>query len=98
MSLSGAPYSALAVEDHHKLSFDNTCTSHRSFTRSYLADLLRDRTLRNGDLVMGRLTSSSTSGVVPFPQLFAHASEPLATLEVPVEALGAIALPGGRNG
>ena len=46
------PYSALAVADRHKLSFDNTCTCHRSFTRSYLADLLRDRTLRNGDLVM----------------------------------------------
>jgi hypothetical protein len=52
VSLSGAPYSALAVADHHQLSFDNTCTCHRSFTRSYLADLLRDRTLRNGDLVM----------------------------------------------
>jgi len=52
VSLSGAPYSALAVADRHKLSFDNTCTCHRSFTRSYLADLLRDRTLRNGDLVM----------------------------------------------
>jgi hypothetical protein len=52
VSLSGAPYSALAVADHHKLSFDNTCTCHRSFTRSYTADLLRDRTLRNGDLVM----------------------------------------------
>jgi hypothetical protein len=52
VSLSGAPYSALAVADRHQLSFDNTCTCHRSFTRSYLADLLRDRTLRNGDLVM----------------------------------------------
>jgi hypothetical protein len=52
VSLSGAPYSALAVADHHQQSFDNTCACHRSFTRSYLADLLRDRTLRNGDLVM----------------------------------------------
>jgi len=34
-----------------------------------------------------------TSGVVSFLQLFAHASEPLATLEVHVEALGAIAFP-----
>lgn len=44
-------------------------------------------------LVWDRLTSSSTSGVVSVPQLFAHASEPLATLEVHVEALGAIAFP-----
>jgi hypothetical protein len=46
-------------------------------------------------LVWDRLTSSSTSGVVSVPHLFAHASEPLATLEVHVEALGAIAFPGG---
>ena len=44
-------------------------------------------------LVWDRLTISSTSGVVSVPQLFAHASEPLATLEVHVEALGAIAFP-----
>jgi hypothetical protein len=44
-------------------------------------------------LVWDRLTSSSTSGVVSVPQLFAYASEPLATLEVHVEALGAIAFP-----
>jgi len=46
-------------------------------------------------LVWDRLTSSSAFGVVSVPQLFAHASEPLATLEVHVEALGAIAFPGG---
>ena len=44
-------------------------------------------------LVWDRLTSSSAFGVVSVPQLFAHASEPLATLEVHVEALGAIAFP-----
>ncbi len=33
-------------------SFDGTCTCHHSFLRSYLADLLRDPTLRDGDLVM----------------------------------------------
>ena len=44
-------------------------------------------------LVWDRLTSSSTSGVVSVPHLFAHASEPSATLEVHVEALGAIAFP-----
>jgi hypothetical protein len=52
VSLAGAPYSALPVADRSQTSFDETCTCHRSFTRSYLADLLRDRTLRNGDLVM----------------------------------------------
>ena len=52
VSLSGAPYSALPVADRSQTSFDETCTCHRSFNRSYLADLLHDRTLRNGDLVM----------------------------------------------
>jgi hypothetical protein len=52
LSLAGAPYSALPVANRSQTSFDETCTCHRSFNRSYLADLLRDRTLRNGDLVM----------------------------------------------
>jgi hypothetical protein len=52
VSLSGAPYSALPVADRSQTSFDETCTCHRSFNRSYLAELLHDRTLRNGDLVM----------------------------------------------
>ena len=52
VSLSGAPYSALPVADRSQTSFDETCTCHRSFRRSYLAELLHDRTLRNGDLVM----------------------------------------------
>jgi hypothetical protein len=52
VSLQGAPYSALPVANRHQTSFDSTCTCHRSFLRSYLADLLRDRTLRDGDLVM----------------------------------------------
>lgn len=52
VSLQGAPYSALPVANRHQKSFDNTCTCHRSFVRSYLADILRDRTLRDGDVVM----------------------------------------------
>jgi hypothetical protein len=52
VSLQGAPYSALPVADRSQTSFDETCTCHRSFSRSYLADLLRDHTLRNGDVVM----------------------------------------------
>ena len=52
VSLQGAPYSALPVANRHQTSFDSTCTCHRSFLRSYLADLLRDHTLRDGDLVM----------------------------------------------
>jgi hypothetical protein len=52
VSLQGAPYSALPVADRSQTSFDQTCTCHRSFNRSYLADLLHDRTLRNGDVVM----------------------------------------------
>jgi hypothetical protein len=52
VSLAGAPYSALPVANHNQTSFDQTCTCHRSFNRSYLADLLHDRTLRNGDIVM----------------------------------------------
>jgi len=51
-SLQGAPYSALPVANRHQTSFDGTCTCHRSFVRSYLADLLRDPTLRDSDLVM----------------------------------------------
>jgi hypothetical protein len=52
VSLAGAPYSALPVANRSQTSFDETCTCHRSFNRPYLADLLRDRTLRNGDVVM----------------------------------------------
>jgi len=52
VSLRGESYSALPVANHNRASFDNTCTCHRSFTRSYLAELLHDRTLRNGDVVM----------------------------------------------
>jgi hypothetical protein len=52
VSLSGAPYSALPVANRSQTSFDETCTCHRSFERSYLTELLHDRTLRNGDLVM----------------------------------------------
>jgi hypothetical protein len=52
VSLSGAPYSALPTANRSQTTFDDTCTCHRSYNRSYLADLLRDRTLRNGDVVM----------------------------------------------
>jgi hypothetical protein len=52
VSLQGAPYSALPVANRHQTSFDGTCTCHHSFLRSYLADLRRDPTLRDGDLVM----------------------------------------------
>jgi Protein of unknown function (DUF2865) len=52
VSLQGALYSALPVANRHQTSFDGTCTCHHSFLRSYLADLLRDPTLRDGDLVM----------------------------------------------
>ena len=50
------------------LSFDNTCTCHRSSVASYIADLLHDRTLRDGDLVMTakgfRVFKGDKSGVV----------------------------------
>jgi hypothetical protein len=52
VSLGGAPYSALPVAHRFQLSFDDSCTCHRSLIRSYFADLLRDGTLRDGDLVM----------------------------------------------
>ena len=52
VSLRGAPYSALPVANRHQTSFDGTCTCHHSFLRSYLAELLHDPTLRDGDLVM----------------------------------------------
>jgi hypothetical protein len=52
VSVSGAPYSDLPVADRHLTAYDGTCTCHRSLTRSHVAELLQDRTLRNGDLVM----------------------------------------------
>jgi len=52
VSLSGASYSALPVANRSQTSFDETCSCHKSYTRSYMADLMRDRTLRNGDIVM----------------------------------------------
>jgi hypothetical protein len=52
VSLRGEPYTALPVADRNRLSFDETCTCHRAASKSYLADLLRDRTLRTGDVVM----------------------------------------------
>ena len=52
VSLTGAPYSALPVANRNQTFFDNTCTCHRSSVSSYIADLLHDRTLRDGDLVM----------------------------------------------
>ena len=52
VSLTGAPYSALPVAKRHTTEFDSTCSCHRSFTHSYVAEILHDRTLRNGDLVM----------------------------------------------
>jgi hypothetical protein len=52
VSLRGESYAALPAADRHRTAFDGACTCHRSLTRSYLADLLRDRTLRDGDLVM----------------------------------------------
>ena len=68
VSLTGAPYSALPVANRHQTSFDNTCTCHRSSVTSYIADLLHDRTLRDGDLVMTakgfRVFKGDKSGVV----------------------------------
>ena len=68
VSLTGAPYSALPVANRNQTSFDNTCTCHRSSVRSYIADLLHDRTLRDGDLVMTakgfRMFKGDKSGVV----------------------------------
>jgi hypothetical protein len=68
VSLTGTPYSALPVANRHQTSFDNTCTCHRSSVTSYIADLLHDRTLRDGDLVMTakgfRVFKGDKSGVV----------------------------------
>jgi Protein of unknown function (DUF2865) len=68
VSLTGAPYSALPVANRNQTSFDNTCTCHRSSVTSYIADLLHDRTLRDGDLVMTakgfRVFKGDKSGVV----------------------------------
>ncbi len=52
VSLRGTLYSALPAANRHQTSFDNTCTCHRSFARSYSAELARDSTLRDGDVVM----------------------------------------------
>jgi hypothetical protein len=52
VSLSGAKYTALPVANRHETSYDATCTCHRDLSASRIADLLRDPTLRKGDLVM----------------------------------------------
>ena len=52
VSARGELYSALPVANRNQAAFDETCSCHKSLTRSYVADLLRDRTLRNGDLLM----------------------------------------------
>jgi hypothetical protein len=52
VSLTGARYSALPVALENRTTFDDSCTCHRTIDHSRAAELLRDPTLRKGDVVM----------------------------------------------
>ncbi len=52
VSSTGAPYSKLPVAKRYQTSFENTCSCHRESIASHSKDLLRDNTLRKGDVVM----------------------------------------------
>jgi hypothetical protein len=50
VSGSGAPYTALPVALRYRTTLDNTCACHRERAQRY--EVLRDPTLRKGDIVM----------------------------------------------
>jgi Protein of unknown function (DUF2865) len=50
VSASGAPYTALPVALRYRSTLDNTCACHRERAQQYV--LLRDPTLRKGDIVV----------------------------------------------
>jgi hypothetical protein len=52
VSTRGALYTALPIASRYRTTLDNTCTCHRSPTRSFSESLLNDPTLRIGDVVM----------------------------------------------
>jgi hypothetical protein len=52
VSLTGERYADLPAALRNRATFDNACTCHRSYDRSRVAELLRDVTLRKGDVVM----------------------------------------------
>jgi hypothetical protein len=52
VSATGALYSKLPVANRYQTSFESTCTCHREVTASRTEELLRDTTLRKGDVVM----------------------------------------------
>jgi hypothetical protein len=52
VSSTGALYSKLPVANRYQTSFESTCTCHRETTASRTEELLRDTTLRRGDVVM----------------------------------------------
>lgn len=52
VSSTGAPYSKLPVAKRYQTSFESTCSCHRDVTASRAEELLRDTTLRRGDVVM----------------------------------------------
>lgn len=52
VSTTGAPYSKLPVARRYQTSFESTCSCHREVAASHAEQLLRDTTLRRGDVVM----------------------------------------------
>ncbi len=70
ISLKGARYTELPVAKRHETAYDSTCTCHRDRSVSHVAELLRDPTLRKGDLVM------TTDGFKVFEGAYAGAAHP----------------------
>jgi hypothetical protein len=52
VSTAGALYSKLPVAKRYQTSFESTCTCHRDSIASRANEILRDNTLRKGDVVM----------------------------------------------
>jgi hypothetical protein len=52
VSSTGKPYTALPVAKRFETSFESTCTCHRDGVYSPARELLKDPTLRKGDVVM----------------------------------------------
>ena len=52
VSSTGAPYSKLPVAKRYQTSFDSTCACHGAGFPSHAEEVLRDETLRRGDVVM----------------------------------------------
>ena len=52
VSSTGQKYTSLPVAKRYQTSFESTCACHRGTVASRAKELLRDDTLRNGDIVM----------------------------------------------